>query len=46
MLNMNAEYAAKLRDEYMIIGHCTKYAVVIDENRNFYCVLDENNVKT
>lgn len=40
----SAEYAAKVKKEYMVIGHCMKYAVVMDEEETLFCLPDEDAV--
>lgn len=44
VVNKPAEYAAKVKKEYMIIGHCKGYAIVKDEIDNLFCVTDNNKV--
>jgi len=39
-----AEYAAKIRNEFLIVGHCSQYAIIKDENGKLYYLLDENKV--
>lgn len=40
----HAEYAAKIKNEFVIVGHCSQYAIIKDENGELYYLSDENNV--
>ena len=39
-----AEYAAKVRNEYVVIGRCLNYAIIKDEVGAIYFMDDENAV--
>lgn len=42
MNNKEADYAAKVKKEYVVIGHVFEFAIVKDEMGNQYFLEDEN----
>jgi len=41
-MKSKALYAAKVREEYMIVGHFSQYAIIRDAIGNIFCIEDEN----